>query len=58
MTGSEAWSIVAPILAVHGGTNPNGLDLLDEAYVTVFSALKFWDEHKPKGEDHDSRRTD
>lgn len=48
MTGMEAWSIVAPILAAHGGTNPDGLDLFDEAYVMVYAALKYWDEHKEK----------
>ena len=46
MTGREAWSIIAPLLAVHGGTNEGGIDCIDEAYVTVYSALKYWDEHR------------
>ena len=50
MTGSEAWSIVAPILAAHGGTNPKGLDCIDEAYVTVYGALKLLDERKKEVE--------
>ena len=48
MTGKEAWSLVAPILASHGGTSANGLDCMDEAYVLVYSALKYWDESKDK----------
>lgn len=51
MNGMEAWSIVAPILAAHGGTNPDGLDCIDEAYVTVYGALKYWDEQKGKRKD-------
>lgn len=45
MTGKETWNFIAPILAMHGGTKREGLDQFDEAYVMVYSALKFWDEH-------------
>ncbi len=56
MSGKEAWSIVAPILEAHGATNPNGLDCIDEAYVTVYGALKFWDEYKSKEGADESRK--
>lgn len=46
MTGREAWSLVAPIIAPHGGDVDGSFNLLDEAYVIVYSALKYWDEHK------------
>lgn len=55
MTGIEAWSIVSPILAahsVHRGTESYaGLNCMDEAYVTVYGALKQLDEGRviPKG---------
>ena len=46
MTGHEAWSLISPIIAPHGGVNDNGkISLLDEAFVLVFSALIFWDEN-------------
>lgn len=47
MSGKEAWSIVAPILAAHmtpymdGGKNK--LDALDEAYIMVYAALSALD---------------
>ena len=57
MTGSEAWSLVAPILTSHMANIPHEtmkndasnyavLNCLDEAYVTVFGALKEYDERR------------
>ena len=46
LTGMETWSIVAPILAAHMGNEKFGL--LEEAYVMVYCALKYWDESKEK----------
>lgn len=43
LTGIDTWHLVAPILAKHMDGEQFGL--LDEAYVKVFCALKFWDEH-------------
>ena len=52
MTGKEAWSLIAPIIAPHGGVNDDGkISLLDEAYVTTFSALKYWDERHKENDD-------
>ena len=52
-TGHEAWSLISPIIAPHGGVNDDGkISLLDEAYVLVFSALNYWDEHH-KENDHE-----
>ena len=52
MTGKEAWSLISPIIAPHGGVNDDGkISLLDEAYVTTFSALKYWDERHKENED-------
>ena len=49
MTGAEAWSLVAPILAKYAGIAADGRpDALSEAYVLVFGALK----------EHDERRKD
>lgn len=56
MTGMEAWSIISPILAAHsahrGAETYAGLNYMDEAYVTVYGALKQLDEERvlPKGE--------
>ena len=56
MTGMEAWSIVSPILAAHsahrGTESYAGLNCMDEAYVTVYGALKQLDEGRvlPKDE--------
>lgn len=48
MTGMEAWSIISPILAAHnahrGTESYAGLNCMDEAYVTVYGALKQLDE--------------
>ena len=49
MTGKEAWSIVAPIIAAHSVVH-DGLGLVDEAYVVVFTALKDYDEKREKEE--------
>lgn len=49
MTGMEAWHIVAPLIAAHSvaqherNVSPS-LNLLDEAYIIVFGALKEHDE--------------
>ena len=53
MTGMEAWSIVAPILAAHSPkiVDKDGryqLNALDEAYVLVYGALKEHDEKETK----------
>lgn len=56
MTGSEAWSVIAPILAAHMNDISHydkngvytGLNALDEAYVLVFGALSEYDK-KRKG---------
>ncbi len=49
MTGLEAWSIIAPIIAPHGGTGGR-LNELDEAYVTTYRALKLLDETEKEHE--------
>lgn len=51
MTGMEAWHIVAPLIAAHSVAQheKNGspsLNLLDEAYIIVFGALKEHDERR------------
>ena len=44
MTGKEAWDLVAPFLAAHiVNSSPGQKDELNEAYVTVFAALKEMD---------------
>lgn len=48
MTGLEAWSLIAPIIAPHGGTGEKHFDELDEAYVTTYRALKLLDETEKK----------
>ena len=48
MTGMEAWSLIAPIIAPHGGTGEQHFDALDEAYVLTFEALKRYDEEMEK----------
>lgn len=51
LSGIETWHFIAPILAMHGGTLGDKLDLFDKAYVNIYSALKYWDEHhKDKGD--------
>jgi hypothetical protein len=45
LSGIETWHFIAPILAMHGGTLGDKLDLFDKAYVKIYSALKYWDEH-------------
>lgn len=59
MTGTDAWSIIAPILAAHMERIPHerdgqftGLNLLDEAYVIACGALQRYDEwEKQRKED-------
>ena len=51
MTGMEAWQLVAPLIAAHSVAThtANGspiLNLLDEAYIVVFAALKEHDEKR------------
>lgn len=52
MTGMEAWSLIAPIIAAHmqTGREPDydGLDSLDRAYVLAFGALTEYDRRKKK----------
>lgn len=55
MTGKETWEFIAPIIASHGGTRKDGLDYFDEAYVMVFSALKFWDKYHKENENDRKR---
>ena len=44
MTGAEAWSLVAPIIAAHSVHYPGaGLNDLDEAYLLVFGGLQLHD---------------
>lgn len=53
MTGLEAWHIVSPLIAHHmhpennyGRDGKYQLNVLDEAYITVFGALKEHDERR------------
>lgn len=51
MTGMEAWSLVAPLIAAHSVAThtANGspsLNALDEAYILIFGALKEHDERR------------
>lgn len=43
LTGIDTWQLVSPILANH--LDKERFGLLDKAYVKVFCALKYWDEH-------------
>lgn len=54
MTGMEAWHLVAPLIAANSVAQQerNGspsLNLLDEAYIIVFGALKEHDEKEKEG---------
>ena len=49
MTGSDAWSIVAPILGGHMANTNNAVNDLDLAYVVIFKALKEYDERREIG---------
>lgn len=51
MTGLEAWSIIAPILASHMMHYDGKLDVLDKAYVLAYGALKMYDDMSSKTED-------
>lgn len=49
MTGMEAWHLVAPLIAAHSVAQHQAggkyeLNVLDEAYIVVFGALKEHDE--------------
>ena len=49
MTGMEAWHLVAPLIAAHSVAQHRAdgkyeLNVLDEAYIVVFGALKEHDE--------------
>lgn len=50
MTGSKAWSIIAPILAAHSVYDPKsteqGLNAIDQAYVIAYKALDEYDEKR------------
>lgn len=47
MTGMEAWSLIAPILARYASITPDGRpDAMSEAYVLTFGALKEHDERR------------
>jgi len=47
LSGAEAWSLVAPILARYAGVTEDGkLDLFSEAYVLIYGALKEHDERQ------------
>lgn len=46
ITGMDAWALVSPILAKY--TDGIHFTELDEAYVKVFCALKYWDENHEK----------
>lgn len=46
MTGKEAWSIIAPLLAAHMNHYHGDIDDLDEAYVLTFGALNEFDKRR------------
>ena len=51
MTGMEAWHLVAPLIAAHSvaqhtASGSPELNVLDEAYIIVFGALKEHDEKR------------
>jgi len=55
ISGMEAWHLVAPLIAAHSVAQHerNGspsLNLLDEAYIIIFGALKEHDEKRKKEE--------
>lgn len=45
MDGMEAWSLIAPIISAHSIVVGGKTSVMDEAYVTVYCALKYWDKH-------------
>lgn len=50
MSGLEAWSLIAPILAKYASITPDGKpDKMSEAYVLTFGALKEHDERRRDG---------
>ena len=56
MTGKEAWSIVAPIISAHSVYN-GSLTLYDEAYITVYEALRRLDEGEQDGQRKNQKRS-
>ena len=56
MTGEEAWSIVAPIISAHSVYN-GSLTLYDEAYITVYEALRRLDEGEQDGQRKNQERS-
>lgn len=50
MTGSEAWGVIAPILAAHSVYDTKskevGLNAIDQAYVIAYAALNEYDEKR------------
>lgn len=56
MTGKETWEFIAPIIASHSTMQKDGkLDQFDKAYVMIYGALKFWDEHHKENENDRKR---
>lgn len=51
MTGIEAWQLISPILAKYVTEySPGKLDPFSEAYVTIYCALKEYDERTDRNE--------
>lgn len=46
MTGRDVWSLVAPILVAVGKPEEANSYFTLDAYVTVYAALRWWDESK------------
>lgn len=51
MSGEETWKIVGPILAAMLPENQKPLEVMSDAYVTTYIALKQYDEGKGKNND-------
>lgn len=43
LTGIETWHLISPILAAR--LDGQEFSVMDKAYVKVYCALKYWDEH-------------
>ena len=48
LTGIDTWHIVAPILVKYMDESEFGM--MGKAYVNVYCALKYWDEHHKTNE--------
>lgn len=50
MSGDECWRLVGPIIAAHTvvHTPYQTLGNMDEAYITVYTALKLYDKQRVK----------